>query len=134
MVSKIRQSESTPPRKARVKAIAVEAAFLLVTPVGVLVDRSKTGDIFPERFQHLANVAHHMRVLLAGQVRSLADVRQAVGAAARGDFGKSRNADIGAIAKPLYEGTLDVGGNSVAGIVCSDDQLRSCRKRRSTVR
>ena len=58
------------------------------------------------------------------QIRSFADAKQAVRSALGGDFGGQHNADIKAIAAPLYEGTLYGGADPTKGIVWSDDQLR----------
>lgn len=83
------------------------------------------GQRFLSDISRFAVMAENSAPTLFHQIRSIADAKQAAGAALRGDFGKQRNADIRAIAAPLYEGTLYGGGNPMAGMVWSDAQLRS---------
>lgn len=83
------------------------------------------GQKFLSDISRFAVMAENSAPTLFHQIRSLADAEQAVRSALSGDFGKQHNADIKAIAAPLYEGTLYGGGNPMAGIVWTDEQLRS---------
>ena len=82
------------------------------------------GQKFLSDISRFAIMAENSAPTLFHQIRSAADVKQTIKAGLRGDFGKQHNADIRAIAAPLYEGTLYGGGNPMAGIVWTDEQLR----------
>ena len=83
------------------------------------------GQKFLSDISRFAVMAENSAPTLFHQIRSLSDARQAAGAVLGGDFGRQRNADVRAIAAPLYEGTLYGGGNPMAGLVWTDEQLRS---------
>ena len=82
------------------------------------------GQKFLNDISRFAVMAENAAPTLFHQIKSIADVRQAAGEAIRGDFGKQRNADIRAIAAPIYEGTLYGGGNPMSGVVWNESQLR----------
>ena len=82
------------------------------------------GQKFLSDISRFAIQAENSAPTLFHQIRSFADAKQAVRSALGGDFGGQHNADIKAIAAPLYEGTLYGGADPTKGIVWSDDQLR----------
>ena len=82
------------------------------------------GQKFLSDISRFAIQAENSAPTLFHQIRSFADAKQAVRSALGGDFGSQHNADIKAIAAPLYEGTLYGGADPTKGIVWSDDQLR----------
>lgn len=85
------------------------------------------GQKFLSDTSRLSVVAQDAAPNLFREVKSLGDVKKAIsGMKSLGDLTGSTHAkNIDAVANPLYEGTLDGGGNPMKGKVFSDDELIS---------